>query len=54
MQLCFLAGGSISDAIFIIHVRQCQGKFYAINKTLYMVFVHLEKAFNCLSRRVIW
>ena len=52
MQLGFMPGHSTTDIIFIVH--QLQEKFYAINKTLYMAFVNLEKAFDCVPRRVIW
>ena len=48
MQFRFMLGRSILDAIFIVH--QLQEKFYAVNETLYMAFVDLEKA--CI--RVIW
>ena len=47
----FMPERSTTDAIFI--VRQLQEKFYAINKTLCMAFVDLEKAFDCVPRRVI-
>ena len=52
MQFGFIPVEVTTDAIFI--VRQLQEKFYAINKTLYMAFVNLEKAFNHVPRRVIW
>ena len=42
MQFGFMPGRSTTDATCI--VRQLQEKFYAINKTLYMTFVDLEKA----------
>ena len=39
-------------AIFIL--RQLQEKHLAKNKILYFAFVDLEKAFDCMPRRVIW
>ena len=48
MQFVFMPGRSTTDAIFV--VRQLQEKFYAINKTLYMAFVDLEKAFDCVPQ----
>ena len=41
---------STTDAIFI--VQQLQEKFYAANKTLYMAFVDLEKAFDPVYRQM--
>ena len=40
------------DAIFV--VLQLHEKYLAVNKILYIVFVDLEKAFNCVPRKVIW
>ena len=51
MQFGSMPGRSNADAIFI--VRQLQEKFYAVNKTLYMAFADLEKAFDRVPRRVI-
>ena len=52
MQFGFMPGCSTTDAIFIVH--QLQEKFHAVNKTMYMAVVCLEKAFDCTPRRVIW
>ena len=52
MQFGFVPGRSTTDAIFT--VRQLQGKVYAINKTLCMVFFDLEKSFDRVPSRVIW
>ena len=52
MQFGFMPGRRTTDATFI--VCQLQEKFYAINKTLYMAFVNLQKAFYHEPRRVIW
>ena len=52
MQFGFMPGRSTTDTIFI--ACQLQGKLYAINKTLYLTFVNLEKAFNGVPRGVIW
>ena len=40
------------DAIFIL--RQLQEKYLAKQKVLYFAFVYLEKAFDCVPRKVIW
>ena len=52
MQFDFMPRRSTTEAVFI--VRQLQEKFYAINTTLYMAFVDLEKAFNRVPRPVVW
>ena len=43
-QFGFVPGRGTPDAIFVI--RQLQEKYLAVNKTLYMAFVDLEKAFD--------
>ena len=48
----FVPGRGTTDAIFV--VQQLQEKYLAVNKRLYMAFVDLEKAFDCVSRKVIW
>ena len=35
-------------------VRQLQEKYLAVNNRLYMAFVDLEKAFDCVPWKVIW
>ena len=52
MQCGFMSGRGTTDAIFI--VRQLQEKHLAANKPLYMAFIDLEKAFDCVPRDVIW
>ena len=42
----------MTDAIFI--VCQLQEKYLARNKELWMAFVDLEKAFDRVSREVVW
>ena len=52
MQFGFMPGRGTTDAIFI--VRQLQEKFLAKDKTLYLAFVDLEKAFDRVPRAVLW
>ena len=47
----FVPGRGTTDAIFV--VQQLQEK-YLLNKRLYMAFMDLEKAFDCVPRKVIW
>ena len=51
-QFGFVPGRGTTDAIFV--VRQLQEKYLAVNKRLYMAFVDLEKASDCVPRKVIW
>ena len=51
-QFGFVPVRGSTDAIFV--VRQLQEKYLAVNKRLYMAFVDLEKAFDCVPRKVIW
>ena len=51
-QFGFVPGRGTTDAIFV--VRQLQEKYLAANEMLYMAFVDLEKAFDCVPRKVIW
>ena len=52
IQFGFVPGRGTTDVIFIIH--QLQEKYLAINKPLYLAFLDLEKAFDCVPRKVIW
>ena len=51
MQFGFMPGRDTTDAIFIS--RQVQEKFIARNKTLYLAFIDLEKAFDRVPRTVV-
>ena len=51
-QFGFVPGRGTTDAISV--VRQLQEKYLAANKRLYMAFVDLEKAFDRVTRKVIW
>ena len=51
MQFGFMPGRGTTDAIFI--ARQVQEKFIARNKTLYLAFIDLEKAFDRVPRTVV-
>ena len=51
-QFGFVSGKGTTDAIFV--VGQMQEKYLAVNKRLYMAFVDLEKAFDCVPLKVIW
>ena len=50
-QFGFVQGRGTTDAIFV--VRQLQEKYLAVNKRLYMAFMDLEKAFDCVPWKVI-
>ena len=58
MQFAFVPGRGTTDAIFII--RQLKEKFLSRkdlndkNLTLFFAFVDLEKAFDCVPRKVLW
>ena len=52
MQFGFMPGRGTTDAIFI--VRQLQERHLAKDKTLYLAFVDLEKAFDRVPRAVLW
>ena len=51
-QFGFVPGRGIIDAISV--VRQLQEEYLAANRRLNMAFVDLEKAFDCVPRKVIW
>ena len=50
-QFGFARGKSTTDAIFV--VRQLQEKYVEKNRTLYHIFVDLEKAFDKIPRHAI-
>ena len=47
----FVQGRGTTDAIFV--VWELQEKYLAVNKRLYMTFMDLEKALDCVPRKVI-
>ena len=52
MQFGFVPGRGTTDAIFLI--RQLQEKYIAAKKPLYFAFVDREKAFDRVTRKVLW
>ena len=52
MQFGFKPGRGATDAIFIL--RQVHEKYLRKHKNFYFAFVNLEKAFNCVPRKVLW
>ena len=52
MQMGFIPGRGTTDAIFIM--RQLLEKYEMAGRDLYMVFLDLKKAFDCVPREVIW
>ena len=52
IQMGFMPGRGTTNAIFLM--RQLLEKYEMAGRDLYLVFVDLEKAFDCLPRKVIW
>ena len=52
IQFGFVPDRGTADAIFV--VRQLQEKYIAANKLLYFAFIDLEKARDCVPRKVPW
>ncbi len=52
MQFCFLPWKGTTGAIFI--ARQMQEKYASARKPVYFAFVDLEKAFDRVTRGVLW
>ena len=52
MRFIFVPCRGTTDTIFIF--LQLQGKYIPTNKLLYFAFIDLEKAFSCVSRKVLW
>ena len=48
----FVPGSGINNANFIVH--QLQEKYIATSKLLYFAHVDIEKAFDCVLRKVLW
>ena len=52
MQFGFMAGWSMTDAMFI--VRKQQEKYLANIEELWMAYVDSEEAFDRVPREVVW
>ena len=52
MQFGFMPGRGTID--FIFNLRQLQVKYQSKNRHLYLAFIDLEKAFDHVSRTVLW
>jgi len=52
IQIEFMSGKSTIDVIFT--VRQLVEKYGTAGKNLFVAFIDLEKAFDCVPREVIW
>ena len=52
MQFTFMPGLGTMDRIFIL--CQLQKKPLGKHKPLYFAFVDLEKAFDCVPRKILW
>ena len=52
MQFGFMKGKGTTDAIFIM--PELHKKYIGKKKDLYFMFVELEKAFDRISRKVLW
>ena len=52
MQFSFVPGRGTIDAIFV--VCHLQKKYIVTNKLLYFAFIHLEKTFDSVPRKVLW
>ena len=52
MQFGFMPGRSTTDTIFIL--RQLQEKYLQKKKNIYLAFVNLENAFDCVPHRILW
>ena len=51
-QFGFMEGKSAMEAIFSL--RQLMKNYWAKRKSLYIVFIDLEKAYDMVSRDLIW
>ena len=52
MPFCFVPGRGTTDAMFV--VSQLQEEHIATSKLFYFAFIDLVKAFDCVSRKVLW